>query len=154
MVRDREGSRVEYILCHRTTPYVRCGNSAFEVSCLIEEYVFPVTAFCREVFEVTILTDTVLLAELLPKLAPNCLICQISMPSLRVVTIRMRVGGWDQFRECVPLLPHWPACIVIISLRIALATRHRATWSNTTYRGIVIRLTNCVGSSVPPTTRR
>lgn len=39
---------------------------------LVVEYVFAVAAFGREVFEITILADSVLLAELLPELASNC----------------------------------------------------------------------------------
>jgi hypothetical protein len=39
---------------------------------LVEEDVLPVTAFGRKVFQVAVLVDTVLLAELLPELAPDC----------------------------------------------------------------------------------
>lgn len=38
---------------------------------LVEEYIFPVAAFGGEVFQVSVLADSVLLAELLPELAAN-----------------------------------------------------------------------------------
>ena len=39
---------------------------------LVEEDILPITAFCREVFEIAILTDSMLQAQLLPELTTNC----------------------------------------------------------------------------------
>jgi hypothetical protein len=38
---------------------------------LVEEYVFAVTALCREILEVSIAINTVFLTELLPELLSN-----------------------------------------------------------------------------------
>jgi hypothetical protein len=42
-----------------------------KIAYLVEEDVLPVSTFCCEAFEVAILTNAMLLAELLPKLAAN-----------------------------------------------------------------------------------
>lgn len=49
-------------------------DSSWDVSsivALVEKDVFSVAAFGRKVFKVSILADAMLLAELLPKLAPD-----------------------------------------------------------------------------------
>lgn len=38
---------------------------------LVKEDIFPIAAFGREVFQVSVLANSVLLAELLPELAAN-----------------------------------------------------------------------------------
>jgi hypothetical protein len=46
---------------------------------LVKEYVFAVTALCREVFEVSIAIDAVFLTELLPELLPNAVAALASL---------------------------------------------------------------------------
>lgn len=51
-------------------------NGARDVSrivALVVEHVLPIAAFGRKVLEGTVLADSVLLAELLPELAANCI---------------------------------------------------------------------------------
>lgn len=42
------------------------------VVALVVKHVFPIAALCREIFEVAVLVDPVLLAQLLPELAADC----------------------------------------------------------------------------------
>jgi hypothetical protein len=74
---------------------------------LVEEDIFAVTALGREVFEVAILVYTVLEAELLPELAADC----SGGLGTRTLLLMWGLGVFDE-----PLLPHWPAWSVIISL--------------------------------------
>lgn len=39
---------------------------------LIEEYVLPITAFCRKILQIAILIYSMLSAQLLPELTANC----------------------------------------------------------------------------------
>lgn len=51
-------------------------DCAGDVACivgLVEEDIFSITAFCCEVFEVSILVDSVFTAELLPEFAADCM---------------------------------------------------------------------------------
>lgn len=75
--RDRGEWRAGCSECRRTGRPVRivasCHVSEVGVgTCLVEEDILPVTALSREVFEVAVLVDAVLLAQLLPELAANC----------------------------------------------------------------------------------
>ena len=75
---------------------------------LVEEDVLAITTLGRKVFKISVLVDAMLLAELLPELASNC-------GNSRSVTLpcgRFGLQGGDE----VPLFPHWPAWIVMISL--------------------------------------
>lgn len=49
-----------------------CTRDISSIVGLIEEDIFPVSAFCREVLKIAILVYTVFAAELLPELASNC----------------------------------------------------------------------------------
>lgn len=71
---------------------------------LIEKHVLSVSTFCCEVFEISILTDSMLLTKLRPELGSNY---------VSVNKSRIRLGASD-----ILLLPHWPAWIVIISLTL------------------------------------
>ena len=76
------------------------------VVALVVEDVLAVAALGRKVFEVAVLADSMLLAQLLPELAPDC------RPSISFVAklsraVKLRRGSW-RTRD-VPLLPHWPA---------------------------------------------
>lgn len=73
------------------------GNVAGVIA-LIVEYILAIAAFGCKVLEVTVLTNTMLLAKLLPKLTTDCWKCQLR-------TSRGRgTEGMDSL-----LLPHWPA---------------------------------------------
>ena len=52
---------------------------------LVEKYILPVTALCRELFQVAILTYAMFLAELLPELTSNYIIfsCQNATERLK-----------------------------------------------------------------------
>jgi hypothetical protein len=88
---------------------------------LVEEDIFAVAAFGRIVLEVSVFVDTVLLAELLPELladytvlsAPSYLGCKLGRCAYLVWSMWGMVKG---YAVDVPLLPHWPAWSVIISL--------------------------------------
>jgi hypothetical protein len=85
---------------------------------LVEEDIFAVAAFGRIVLEIAILVDAVLLTELLPELLPDCTV--LSAPFCLRSDLRRRVclmwGMAEGYAVNVPLLPHWPAWSVIISL--------------------------------------
>lgn len=49
-----------------------CSGDVSSVVALIVEDIFAITAFSCKILEVPVLADSVLLAELLPELAANC----------------------------------------------------------------------------------
>jgi len=85
----------------------RAIEQSANIANLIEEDVLPIPTLCREVFQIPILTDTMFLTELLPELATNFICPLLSVHDVPTV---------DGDGEGVPLLPHWPAWMVIISL--------------------------------------
>lgn len=84
----------------------RAGDVACVVG-LVEEDVFAVAAFGREVFEVAVLVDAVFETKLAPELGADWRWwwCQL-------------IVACDRSVLCChsPLLPHWPAWSVMISL--------------------------------------
>lgn len=86
---------------------------------LVKEYVFSVPAFRRKVFQISILVDTMFLTKLLPELASNY--TKLSRSSCASQENRIlwwkAVVSWN-----ILLLPHWPAWIVIISLRLSISS--------------------------------
>jgi len=76
---------------------------------LVVENVLPVATLSREVLEVAVLIDAVLLAELLPKLAPD-FIFLVSPAGLHAYGILCNPKESRPRREGnILLLPHWPA---------------------------------------------
>lgn len=78
---------------------------------LVEEDVLAITALCGKVLEVAILTDTMLLAELLPELTSNY---QLYQPTNLCVYSSYRASLTSsrfvaRLKWNVLLLPHWPA---------------------------------------------
>ena len=91
-----------------------CAGDVSRVVGLVEENIFAVTTFGRKVFEVAVLVDPMLLAQLLPELRAHC---QIGSASAHAVRPAFAVAP-GELSVCwhSPLLPHWPACNVMISL--------------------------------------
>lgn len=87
-------------------------NRARDVPCivaLVVEDVFAVAALGRKFLEVTVLVDSMLLAELLPELASDC-------PNASDLLTRLNITQAGSAKNSL-LLPHCPAWMVIISLR-------------------------------------
>lgn len=60
---------------------------------LVVKHVLSISALCREILEVAVLVDTMLLAELLPKLAANCVLSVHDLLA-RVSCLAPRNVGW------------------------------------------------------------
>jgi hypothetical protein len=98
---------------------VRCSYSGFEVHQdgawdvarivgLVEKDIFAVAAFGSKVFEVAVAIDAVFLAQLLPELRAHCTKC----------VSRVEAPNQAEREVTIPLLPHWPAWSVMISLHV------------------------------------
>ena len=87
---------------------------------LVKEDILPVPAFCGEVFEIAILTDSMLQAQLLPELTTDCEHVSIDLPSNITTTCTNASVLGDSL-----LLPHWPAWMVMISLLLSQRVRGR-----------------------------
>lgn len=104
-VQDLEVLREECNVCRRSTTTV----SFVVLQCvliiyLVEKHVLSVSTFCCEIFEISILTNSMLLTKLWPELGSN-------YASVNKSCVR------PDARDIL-LLPHWPAWIVIISLTL------------------------------------
>ena len=77
---------------------------------LVEENIFPISTLSCKIFQISILAYSMLLTQLLPKLAPNYKNIRLERSDLS------RQQGSKRDWRCVLLFPHWPACMVIISL--------------------------------------
>lgn len=86
-----------------------CARNVSRVVGLVEEDIFAVAAFGREVFKVAVLIDAMLKAKLPPELRADWRAYQYACDR--------SVGGIQN----PPLLPHWPAWSVMISLRPSVA---------------------------------
>lgn len=106
---------------------------------LVEKDILAIAALGREVLQVSILADTMLQAQLLPELTTDyresplartilgfhCImypaVFQLGICAIVVLGV-LRSKSAEESN--IPLLPHWPAWIVIISLRKALILVH------------------------------
>lgn len=104
-------------------------------SYLIEEDILAIATFGREILQISVLVDSMLLAQLLPKLTTDLRKRDTVSESGSVISnsvfLRVHMIGSDEFEHItscgagrlievggvhIPLLPHWPAWIVMISL--------------------------------------
>ena len=84
---------------------------------LVEEDVLPIPSLGGEVFEVAVLADSMFLTEMLPELTSDL---ETRRERDDVPRARGRVRfSHDPGGSTIPLLPHWPAWIVMISLALA-----------------------------------
>lgn len=111
-------------MCHRSTAIISFADLQCKLlTYLVEKHVLSVTTFCGEIFEISILTDSMLLTKLRPELGSNY---------ASVNKNRVRPGACD-----ILLLPHWPAWIVMISLTSIQS--QSSFFSTVSYLGIVAR---------------
>lgn len=87
---------------------------------LVEEDVLAIPSLGRKVLEISILIDPVLLTQLLPELTAHykkrVLVSQNALVPVVFYVAQMRGVLATVHRKSIPLLPHWPAWMVMISL--------------------------------------
>jgi len=79
------GARLDTIYDTRFQIYQNRSRNVSRIVGLVEEDIFAVTALCRKFLQVTILTDPMFLAQLLPELTSNYIRPQLEIAQQYVV---------------------------------------------------------------------